>query len=311
MMPSDYHVVRYGDIEVCWLPQLDGGGRDFGQDYLSVVRNLFGPIGRVFEFCAGSGFIGFSLLAHGLCDSLALADVNPHAVRALRETVRRNCLGDRVEVYHSDGLANIPDSERWNLVVGNPPHFGKPFYRYRKSLITDDPQWLLHWNFYREVARFLADGGSVLLQENSKGSSPDDFLPMLQEGGLDHVRTLWYSANGESCFYYLWAKKSLNGLILESAAPAVHDIQLTQPASARTIQEAGVFQLRLHNRLNRVIRPRLISDLWKDELDSMQPLGSRSLPLMAFRAGTYVIDDSASLGEGDRLATIVVAAREQ
>jgi methylase of polypeptide subunit release factors len=135
----DYRIERYCDIEVCWFPGLDGGGRSFGQDFLPVVRNLFGHVGRVFEFCAGPGFVGFSLLAHGLCDSLTVADINPRAVGALRQTVSRNGLEDRVHVFHSDGLAGIPAGERWDLVVGNPPHFAKPFFQSRESLITDDP----------------------------------------------------------------------------------------------------------------------------------------------------------------------------
>lgn len=107
-----YSTVRYGEIDVCWTPELEGGGMSFGQDYLPVVANLFGHVGRVFEFCAGPGFIGFSLLAHGLCDSLALIDVNPAAVAAARETVRRNGLEDRVTVYLSDGLDGLPADER-------------------------------------------------------------------------------------------------------------------------------------------------------------------------------------------------------
>ena len=79
---------------------------------------------RTFEWCAGPGFIGFSLLGHGLTDTLCLADVNPAAVDACNETIRRNGLEGRVDVYVSDGLAAIPASERWNLVVGNPPHSG-------------------------------------------------------------------------------------------------------------------------------------------------------------------------------------------
>ena len=40
----------------------------------------------------------------------------------------RNGLQDRVRVYLSDGLNGIPSSEKWDLVVSNPPHFlaGQP-----------------------------------------------------------------------------------------------------------------------------------------------------------------------------------------
>jgi hypothetical protein len=98
-MSLRYRRVRYRDIEVVYLPELEGGGIGFGQTFVPIVRELFGKVGRVHEFCAGPGFIGFSLLAHGLCDSLCLSDINPVAVAAARETVRRNRLEDKVSVY--------------------------------------------------------------------------------------------------------------------------------------------------------------------------------------------------------------------
>ena len=306
---SDYQIERAGDIGVRWTPELDGGGRIFVPEYLPIVRHLFGRVGRVFEFCAGPGFIGFSLLAHGLCDSLALADVNPRAVEALRETVRANDLADRVDVYQCDGLAGMPGDERWDLVVGNPPHFPEPYPRFGRGLITDDLGWRLHEDFYGAVGGHLADGGSVLLLENSMGSSPRDFTPMLRAGGLEHVRTLWYPANGQSCFYYLWSKKALSGLILEPAAIGAYDVELTAPSSTLIIEKDGLFRLRLHNRLDRPVRPRLMAAAWQDDLDEIRPHDSRSLPPLAFPAGTYGIDDHSADGKGGRLATIAVAAR--
>jgi tRNA1(Val) A37 N6-methylase TrmN6 len=37
--------------------------------------------------------------------------------------VAQNGLAERVAVYPSDNLDSIPAFERWDLVVGNPPHF--------------------------------------------------------------------------------------------------------------------------------------------------------------------------------------------
>jgi 16S rRNA G1207 methylase RsmC len=96
----------------------------FGQDFIPLLQHLGLPKQkRVFEWCAGPGFIGFSMLGHGLCSSLCLADINPEAVRACQRTVSENGLSDRVSVYCSDNLLNIPATERWDLVVSNPPHF--------------------------------------------------------------------------------------------------------------------------------------------------------------------------------------------
>jgi 16S rRNA G1207 methylase RsmC len=54
---------------------------------------------RAFEWCCGPGFIGFSMLGHGLCESLCLSDINAAAVSSCQYTVRVNKLSDRVSVY--------------------------------------------------------------------------------------------------------------------------------------------------------------------------------------------------------------------
>src|SRR6266567_986061 len=73
--------VRYGDVNVHYKRHLDGGGSSFGQEYIPFLRDRGMPRqARVFEWCAGPGFIGFSLLGFGLCETLCLADVNPEAL---------------------------------------------------------------------------------------------------------------------------------------------------------------------------------------------------------------------------------------
>ena len=119
-----YREATYAGVRVSYKSHLDGGGSTFGQDFIPLLRRRGMPtVQRAFEWCAGPGFIGFSLLAHGLTDTLCLADVNPEAVAACRRTVARNGLEAKVAVHRSDNLRDIPASEQWDLVVSNPPHF--------------------------------------------------------------------------------------------------------------------------------------------------------------------------------------------
>src|ERR1700689_5255733 len=47
-------------------PDLDGGGSGFGQDYIRVLTEIgLHEWDRLFEFWAGPGYIGFSLLSRG------------------------------------------------------------------------------------------------------------------------------------------------------------------------------------------------------------------------------------------------------
>jgi predicted RNA methylase len=182
-----YKQAAFAGTRVSYKNHLDGGGRGFGQDFIPLLQHYGLPKqGRAFEWCAGPGFIGFSLLAHGLCETLCLADINPEAVQACRRTIADNSLSDRVAVYCSDNLGNIPPDERWDLVVSNPPHF---IDEYLGNLRAHDPDWRVHREFFRTVAPFLRPGGVIVLQENNAGSTVDTFRPMIEESGLAVVFT--------------------------------------------------------------------------------------------------------------------------
>lgn len=181
--------VAYNGINVYYLPHLDGGGTSFGQDFVPIVRREFGKVGRACEFCSGPGFIGFSLLANKLCDSLCLSDINEEAIDACNYTIRKNGLGRKAKAYVSDGLKGIPASEKWDLVVSNPPHFDGTEKEYGMDVIAIDPGWRIHREFYRRVAKHLKPNGSVIFVENEVGSRQDQWDGMIRRAGLRKVRT--------------------------------------------------------------------------------------------------------------------------
>jgi 23S rRNA G2069 N7-methylase RlmK/C1962 C5-methylase RlmI len=104
-------------------------------------------------------------------------------VAACRRTVALNGLDGQVAVYRSDNLADIPATERWDLVVSNPPHFDES----AQDLRSSDGGWRIHRRFFGSVGRFLAPGGVIVLQENNAGSTVDDFRPLIEEAGLSIV----------------------------------------------------------------------------------------------------------------------------
>jgi predicted RNA methylase len=182
-----YKQATLAGTRVSYKNHLDGGGRGFGQDFIPLLQSLGLPRQpRAFEWCAGPGFIGFSLLGHGLCETLCLADINPESVSACERTIADNALSDRVSVYCSDNLRDIPKSEQWDLVVSNPPHF---IDEYLGNIRAHDPDWRIHRDFFRTVAPFLKRGAVIILQENNAGSTPDTFRSMIAESGLTIVFT--------------------------------------------------------------------------------------------------------------------------
>ncbi len=207
-MTGQHRIVDCHGIEVCFEPELDGGGSFFGGDYVAFLRSKgVRRVGRVFEWCAGPGFIGFHLLGSGLCDSLCLADVNPAAVRLARETVRRNGLEDRVAVYEADCLEGIPESERWDLVVGNPPHYGGRGAQQlaMSELLYRDTDWELHRRFFAGVDRFLAPRAMVILQENYCFTRQTTFASLVADAGFRLRSSSPVPAH--SNIYYLWVEQ--------------------------------------------------------------------------------------------------------
>jgi hypothetical protein len=175
--------IRFAGIDISYRGELDGGGTDFGQQFIPFLTSLGMPKQkRAFEWCSGPGFIGFSMLGHGLCETLCLSDINPAAVSSCLHTVRVNKLGDRVSVYQSDNLKSIPDSEMWNLIVSNPPHFVD---QYKGDIRAHDPDWQIHRTFFETVSGHLAEDGMIVLQENNRGSTVETFRSMIDESGFE------------------------------------------------------------------------------------------------------------------------------
>jgi hypothetical protein len=180
---SESIVTSYGGIAVFDRPDLHKGGMSFGQDFPRVLNELgVGRCSRLFEYCAGPGYIGYSLLAAGWCETLALADISPDAVSAARRTAEYNRLGDRVSVYESDALDQIPQDERWDLVVSNPPHF-LPDTAGGDDVQVFDGDWKVHARFYESVKEHMEPGGFVVMVENAAGSDPRLFEQMIRAGG--------------------------------------------------------------------------------------------------------------------------------
>lgn len=210
---TTYKTIRYGDIDVCYLDEIDGGGARFGQDYLALLPDHVGKADHALEWCAGPGFIGFSLLAAGLCSRLTLIDVNPVATAACRETVRVNGLADRVQVFDSDCMDSIEPGDPFDLVVANPPHCSDttPSPGGHTQLIYNDVGWQTHRKFYRQIPAYLSKDARVILQEDASLSSVADFREMIEDAGLEllgAVPCVWASE-----YYYVESRPKADASI--------------------------------------------------------------------------------------------------
>lgn len=217
---------EYKNMRVAYRPSLDGHGSMMAHDFVSFLRDSgkMGPYRRGFEWCAGPAFIAFAFLAEGICETLCLADINPAAVECLKMTVAENHLEDRVSIYLSNNLRDVPKHERFDFVVGAPPNFynlnpvhpaTKWVMKMGATLRPLDERWELHREFYRTIGVHLEDGAPLFIyeadpfakwmfmpaaRENESGPwiypEPydirprppiEDFRAMMREGGLRYV----------------------------------------------------------------------------------------------------------------------------
>lgn len=215
--------ISFDGVKVSYRRSLDGNGSLFAPLIVDFLRNRLASAGggqrfaKAYEWCSGPGFIGFALLAAGLCEKLCLADINPRALECIARTVKRNGLEDRVTYYLSDNLESLPVTEQFDLVVSNPPWFYRinpehPLHaKLRDDLRPNDPGWKLHEAFYTGIARHLVEGAFVCMSENEVHNAtvvlpgfdgvPYDIRPrpaiedwrvMMKNGGLTYVDTLFF-----------------------------------------------------------------------------------------------------------------------
>jgi methylase of polypeptide subunit release factors len=205
-------------LTVFYTDVMQGGGLSFGPEYVQVIREHYGDrvFDRAYEWCAGPGFIGYSLLATGICKELTLTDVYHPSIIAAEETrdFELNWCHDKnlLSIYLLKDLDLLPVSETWDLIVSNPPHF--PYYvhyqdetEFQENRISTDFEWRAHKNFFANMKTRLRPGGIILLLENMAGSTPETFEPWITEAGLKitgHWKSSdWQEDNPSYQFYYL------------------------------------------------------------------------------------------------------------
>ena len=179
--------INYLGIDVYYESNLNGGGMDFGQDYITVIQNRYAGkcFEHTYEFCAGPGFIGFSILAHGLTKKLCLSDKFTPAYESMCRTVKENSLEHKVNCFNVEGVKDVAASG-FDLVVSNPPHFLNKceWLTHIDDRIYIDENWNVHREFYKNISTKMTDDGIILIQENALGSEPEMFEPMIKEARL-------------------------------------------------------------------------------------------------------------------------------
>ncbi len=173
-----------GDTPLLVLPQVLNPVVFRSGEFLARVVSEFcreeGASGkRVLDMGCGSGAAGIFAARSG-CQVVAV-DINPEAVRCTRANVLLNHLEDRIEVRHGDLFGALNRSERFDLVLFNPPFFrGRP-----RDLF--DTAWRgvdVMERFARGLPEVLSPNGTALILLSTDGDAAG-MLAALRAAGME------------------------------------------------------------------------------------------------------------------------------
>ena len=169
-----------GGILVKYPRYLDGGGLQFRDDLIEVVKKTGKYVyNRGFEWCAGFGVLGYEMLGLGICNHIVFSDCFEPAINNCIETAKANNLSKYVTTYLTPKISDIPETEKWDLVISNPPHC--PEYTvYAQSMrdqnipeeaiastarLVVDENWHIHKEFFENITKHLTPDSDVYLIE--------------------------------------------------------------------------------------------------------------------------------------------------
>ena len=152
------------------------------------------PPGPVLELCAGAGQIGL-LAVLGTTRRLVCVDVSPDACEWARHNAERAGLSDRVEVREGPMDEVLHDSERFAVVVADPPWVRRDeIDRYPEDpvlAIDGGPDGMaVAWTCVDLARTHLRPGGSLLIQLGTVGQV-DVLRDRLRDDDLEITEVRW------------------------------------------------------------------------------------------------------------------------
>jgi len=183
-------------IEIQFPTHLDGGGIEMVDDLISAIKKTGKPFyNRACEWCAGFGVLGFEVLGLGLAKHIVFTDYYHVAIDTCLENARKNHLINHVSGHVSGTINGIPNIEKWDLVVSNPPHVHDKAYFLENipggkeqhanldntcRLIVDQ-NFGIHKEFFKNIKEKLTTDADVYLIE---AVVLDCFIEWAEQGGL-------------------------------------------------------------------------------------------------------------------------------
>ena len=164
------------------------------KDHIALGEEVAAKPLTLLDMCTGSGCIGLSLAKLGDF-SVTLSDLSPVAIRVSRINRGGLDLEEQVEICHGDLFEALPEDERFDIIVSNPPYIETAVIEELQEEVRDhEPRMALDGMedglyFYRKLAQeapqWLTPGGRIYLEI---GYDQGESVPaLLQEAGFVDV----------------------------------------------------------------------------------------------------------------------------
>jgi len=147
-------------------PELDGAGKLLAPVFAELLYDR--KVKTIYEWCCGPAWIGLWLLEQGICQELVVSDINQKAIDCVRRTVSRH--NYPVRSYLSDNLKGIPEHEKFDIIVANPPNYvniqaDHPMGFLRHDLRPSDINWKIHRDFYNNIRKYMHKESNMYISE--------------------------------------------------------------------------------------------------------------------------------------------------
>ena len=210
------------------IHDLDGGGSTHYRDFLEIVtKKGKSHYSKAFEWCAGPAFIGYAVLGNNICDHLVLMDRYEPAIVSCRSTAISNNLYDSVTTYCIDAIGKLPTTEKFDLVLGNPPHVwdtnrfiegvrqeceqnGDVLEQSNIDKVTRlvvDQDQAIHIEFFKNICKYLSPNADLFISEPGNGEMMPEIIEHATTNGLTFIGdypmpTMRVSAQNATIFHF-------------------------------------------------------------------------------------------------------------
>lgn len=181
--------VKYENGIVLNFPNhVDGGGFEIKHEMFDLIESTGKEhYTRAFEWCSGPGQYGFDLLDKKKADHVVFSDCYKIATETCTTNALENNISNKVTVYTTDKISTIPTTEKFDLVVANPPHTDTaanlssgPGLNNTIRMIVDE-NYEAHKEFFANIRKYLTPDADVYI---TSGTTMNKFVNWAISGGL-------------------------------------------------------------------------------------------------------------------------------